>query len=94
MNNYEMHSMITCPKCGHAESEKIPMGHSMKLYACKSCSIVIVSKPQDCCVFCSYGSSSCLSAQKKRNYEDDFSGVITINLTEKLLSPMLKQHRR
>ena len=90
MNNLEMYSIITCPKCGHVESEEIPRDYSKKFYACKSCSIVIVAKPRDCCVFCSYGSSPCLSAQKIRKHEDDLSGVITIKLTEKLLSPQAK----
>jgi len=92
MNNFEMHSIITCPKCGHLESEKIPARHSTKLYACKNCKIVIVAKPQDCCVFCSYGSNPCLSAQKKQKHARELSGVINIRLTEKLLPSALLKH--
>ena len=93
MNDFEMYSLITCPKCGHAESEEVPIGYSTRFYACKSCSIVIVSKPHDCCVFCSYGSSPCLSAQKKRKHADDLSSVVTIGLTEKQLSPLIRHSR-
>jgi len=93
MNDFEMYSMVTCPKCGHIQPEKIPAGHSRRFYACKSCSVVIVSKPHDCCVFCSYGSSPCLSAQKKRKYENELSGVMTIRLAEKRLSPVARHSR-
>ncbi len=90
MNDFEMHSIVTCPKCGHLESEEIPAGHSTRLYSCKSCHIVITAKPQDCCVFCSYGSNPCLSVQKKQQQDNELSGVITIRLTERLLSPLSK----
>jgi hypothetical protein len=88
MDNFEMYSMISCPKCGHAESEEIPEDHSLRFYACKQCNIVMPPKLGDCCVFCSYGSSPCLTVQKKQNNTDDLSGVITIRLTEKMLTPL------
>jgi len=90
MNNFKMYSIVTCPKCGHTEPEEIPKGYSTRLYACKSCNVVIVAKPRNCCVFCSYGSNPCLSAQKKQKHDDELSDVITIRLTEKLFSPLSK----
>jgi hypothetical protein len=32
-------------------------------YECKGCGTVLRPKPEDCCVFCSYGSVPCPSIQ-------------------------------
>jgi hypothetical protein len=55
----ERRSTITCPHCGHAESETMPTDACQFLYDCKGCGVLLRPKPGDCCVFCSYGSSPC-----------------------------------
>jgi hypothetical protein len=56
---------ITCPTCGHAETESIPNDRCLFLYECKGCGIILKPKPGDCCVFCSFADRPCLSAQRR-----------------------------
>jgi hypothetical protein len=51
-------STITCPKCGHRATEKMPTDACQFFYNCKGCGERLKPKPGDCCVFCSYGSFS------------------------------------
>lgn len=55
----ELHSTITCPKCGHKEAETMPTDACTFFYDCKHCHEVIKPKVGDCCVYCSYGSVPC-----------------------------------
>src|SRR5664279_666379 len=52
-------STITCPKCGHAATERMPTDACQFFYDCKGCGQRLKPKPGDCCVFCSYGSVPC-----------------------------------
>ncbi|MGB6507745.1 MAG: GDCCVxC domain-containing (seleno)protein [Xanthobacteraceae bacterium] len=52
-------SAITCPKCGHRATEKMPTDACQFFYDCKGCGERLKPKPGDCCVFCSYGSAQC-----------------------------------
>jgi len=52
-------STVTCPKCGAARVEIMPIDTCLFFYDCPSCNEVLQPKPGDCCVFCSYGSVPC-----------------------------------
>lgn len=52
-------SRITCPECGHSETETMPTNACQWFYDCKGCGTVMKPKPGDCCVYCSYGTVSC-----------------------------------
>jgi hypothetical protein len=60
-------STITCPKCGHAATERMPTDACQFFYDCKGCGVRLKPKPGDCCVFCSYGSVPCPSMQSDRS---------------------------
>jgi len=57
-------SIITCPKCGHAATESMPVDACQYLYDCKGCGIVLKPKSGDCCVYCSYGTVRCPPVQQ------------------------------
>ena len=57
-------STITCPKCGHRETETMPTDACQWFYDCKGCGEVLRPKPGDCCVFCSYGTVACPPIQE------------------------------
>ena len=52
-------STLTCPRCGHRETEIMPTDACQYFYDCKGCGAVLGPKPGDCCVFCSYGDVAC-----------------------------------
>ena len=62
-------SVITCPACGTAKSERMPTEACRIVYECTSCGVMLRPKPGDCCVFCSYGSVSCPPIQAERSGE-------------------------
>ena len=57
-------SMITCPACGHHESEIIPADVCQYFYKCKACGVVMRPVNGDCCIFCSYGDVKCATAHR------------------------------
>ena len=57
-------SIITCPKCGQAATETMPVDACQYLYDCKGCGIVLKPKSGDCCVYCSYGTVRCPPVQQ------------------------------
>ena len=59
-----LQSTITCPACGHAETETMPTDACQILYTCKGCGLEMRPKTGDCCVFCSYGSVPCPPIQR------------------------------
>jgi hypothetical protein len=56
-------SEITCPKCGHKETETMPTDACVIKYTCKKCKTDLYPKKGDCCVFCTYGNHKCPSKQ-------------------------------
>lgn len=50
---------LTCPNCGHEQKEKIPMDKCVISYRCNGCDKIIEKKKETCCIFCSYGNTSC-----------------------------------
>lgn len=59
-------SLITCPHCGAARLEPMPVDACQWAYDCNACGRTLKPKPGDCCVFCSYGSVPCPPVQEKR----------------------------
>ncbi|WP_293596999.1 MULTISPECIES: GDCCVxC domain-containing (seleno)protein [unclassified Polynucleobacter] len=59
-----LHTTITCPNCRGQESLEISQGYSQHLYRCPSCSTILKPKSGDCCIFCSFGSLDCSSAEQ------------------------------
>ncbi|WP_417767609.1 GDCCVxC domain-containing (seleno)protein [Stappia sp.] len=54
-----LESTLTCPVCGHVETETMPTGSCQWFYECKACHEVLKPKAGDCCVFCSYATVPC-----------------------------------
>lgn len=54
-----LHSIITCPSCGHRSAETMPANACLFFYDCPHCRERLKPKAGDCCVFCSYGSVPC-----------------------------------
>jgi hypothetical protein len=52
-------SVLTCPVCGFAKEEEMPVDACQWFYECTSCHTVLKPKAGDCCVFCSYGTVPC-----------------------------------
>lgn len=60
----ELKSTLTCPECGHAETETMPTNACRFFYDCKGCGVVLRPNAVDCCVFCSFGSIPCPPIQE------------------------------
>ena len=54
-----LESTITCPKCGHVETETMPTDACQWFYDCKDCKAVLESLPGDHCIYCSYATIPC-----------------------------------
>ena len=54
-----LESTITCPSCGHRETETMPTDACQFFYDCKACGALLKPKTGDCCIFCSYGTVPC-----------------------------------
>lgn len=65
-----MRSVITCPECGHEESEEIPTDACLFFYECLGCHVLLRPEKGDCCVFCSYGDRRCPSAVEAGGGQD------------------------
>ncbi|MCW8904128.1 GDCCVxC domain-containing (seleno)protein [Sedimenticola sp.] len=52
-------SVITCPACGHRKTERMPTDACQWFYECEGCRRLLRPLPEDCCIFCSYGSVVC-----------------------------------
>lgn len=52
-------STVTCPECGHKETEIMSTDSYQWFYECKGCGVLLKPKKSDCCVFCSYGTVPC-----------------------------------
>ena len=61
---FEEISVITCPKCGHRERERMPTKACQFYYDCKGCGELLRPEAGDCCVYCSYGTVQCPPIQK------------------------------
>ncbi|MDD9947137.1 MAG: hypothetical protein OXU20_39215 [Myxococcales bacterium] len=61
--NVVLCSTITCPVCHHAAREQMPTYYCQARYDCRGCGRVLAPKPEDCCVYCSYGTVPCPPVQ-------------------------------
>ena len=52
-------ALLTCPKCGAKQEEKIPTSSCVPSYTCRACQQVIKSEGDNCCVFCNFSDHSC-----------------------------------
>ena len=55
---------LTCPLCGHEAEEQMPADACRFFYCCRGCGETLKPKPDDCCVFCSYGDVPCPPKQR------------------------------
>jgi hypothetical protein len=62
-------SVITCPVCGTAKAEAMPLDSCQYFYECTGCGTLLKPKRGHCCVFCSYGSVPCPPHQAARACE-------------------------
>ncbi len=60
----QLQSTITCPECGYAHEETMPVDTCQFLYRCTHCQTILRPLSGDCCVYCSYGSVKCPSKQQ------------------------------
>jgi hypothetical protein len=64
-------STITCPECRHAQAEPMPEFSCAIAYQCTACGTLLRPLPDDCCVYCSYGSAPCPAVQITRRSGTD-----------------------
>ena len=64
--NTILESVITCPECGFAKQEVMPVDACQFYYECAGCKTLLRPKPGDCCGFCSFGSVVCPPIQQER----------------------------
>ena len=57
-------STITCPECGHKETETMPTDACQWFYECKNCGVLLKPLKGDCCVYCSFGTVPCPPIQQ------------------------------
>lgn len=60
-----LESYLTCPNCKNTTLETMPENACVRVFDCAKCEFQIRPKAGDCCVFCSYGSSSCPPRQQE-----------------------------
>jgi len=60
-------AVITCPHCGHRETESMPFNACQVVYQCKQCAMMIKPMEKECCVFCSYSDSKCPPVQMEES---------------------------
>ena len=60
-------SIITCPNCGYQKEEEMPSEACQFIYECDNCKTLLRPKEEDCCVFCSYGTTACPPIQHNKN---------------------------
>jgi len=57
MKDVILDSVITCPRCGFARREAMPVDACQFFYDCAGCGARL--RPKEGCVFCSFGSVPC-----------------------------------
>jgi hypothetical protein len=63
----DLESVLTCPHCGHAKREQMPVDACQFFYECERCKVLLRPNPGDCCVFCSFGSVKCPPMQLQKS---------------------------
>lgn len=57
-------TVVTCPRCGSEAEERMPEDACVVVWDCPACAAELRPRPEDCCVFCSYGSTPCPPEQE------------------------------
>jgi len=65
MSEIVLGSVLTCPNCGFAKQDTMPMDACQFYYQCGNCKTLLRPNPSDCCVFCSFGSVKCPPMQQE-----------------------------
>jgi hypothetical protein len=63
LDNLLIISTITCAGCGSTLRCKMPLHASRTHFECPHCKAVFKTGEEECCIYCSYGSVPCPSAQ-------------------------------
>lgn len=63
MQELQLYSTLTCPKCGHRSRDRMPEDACQFFYDCPGCGAVLRPESGDCCVYCSYGDVKCPPVQ-------------------------------
>ncbi|MFN7981727.1 MAG: GDCCVxC domain-containing (seleno)protein [Vicinamibacterales bacterium] len=58
-----LETVVTCPACGNARTETMPLDRCVFFWECPACRVVSRPKAGDCCVYCSYGDRRCPPVQ-------------------------------
>ncbi len=58
-------AVIRCPSCGFEKQEPMPTDACVHFYECTNCRTLLRPRLGQCCVFCSYGSSTCPPQQRE-----------------------------
>lgn len=64
MSGIVQESVLTCPQCGFAKPEIMPVDACQFYYECGNCNALLRPNPGDCCVYCSFGSVKCPPMQQ------------------------------
>lgn len=59
-------SILTCPQCGFAKKDTMPIDACQFFYECEGCKALLRPQAGDCCVYCSYGSVKCPPIQEQK----------------------------
>ena len=60
-----LESVLTCPHCGNACRETMPVDACRYFHECPACGSLLRPLAGDCCVFCSYGTVPCPPVQAR-----------------------------
>jgi phage terminase large subunit GpA-like protein len=63
MSDIVLDSVLTCPHCGQASTERMPTDFYQIYYQCNHCKHLLRPQADECCVYCSYGSVKCPMVQ-------------------------------
>ncbi|HKJ50601.1 MAG TPA: GDCCVxC domain-containing (seleno)protein [Gammaproteobacteria bacterium] len=67
-------SKLTCPGCGYSEVLTMPADACQWYHQCNGCHRLLKPNPEDCCVFCSFGSMPCPPKQAASDHDDSDRG--------------------
>lgn len=86
-------SVITCPKCGTAAEEEMPVDACLYFYECTGCGQLLRPNSGDCCVFCSFGTVKCPPVQQAAGCCSRSAGMTPDNAVERALKRLLANGR-
>lgn len=60
-------STLVCPRCNHGERMMMAENSSLVVHVCQSCGLEMHRLPGNCCLFCTWGTVPCPTAQRAYN---------------------------